>query len=90
MFYLEPQKDKALKDGEMLLEKGQFSEEYLRKKAGEFFEFIFPRLKQQFNLDDSDDEFLGYEDGDSQNSENNDLREKKWGIDSEDSSRRSD
>ena len=70
MFYLEPQQlNKNDKNsGDMLLEKGDFSEEYLRKKAGEFFEFIFPKLKDKFNLDDSEDEFLGYEEGDSQNS----------------------
>ena len=85
MFYLEPQDRKGGS-----LDKGKFSEEYLRQKAGEFFEFIFPKLKERLNLDDSEDEFLDYEDGDSDNSENNKEREKNWGIDSEDSEKRSD
>ena len=35
-------------------------------------------------MNDSDDQLLeGYQDGDSQNSENNDERQRKWGFNDE-------
>jgi hypothetical protein len=47
----------------------------LRKKAGEFFDFMFPRIRQDFGFgEDSEDEVYHYEEGDSQNSENNEER----------------
>lgn len=42
------------------------SESELRKKAGEFFDFIFPRIKKELGFgEDSDDESYKYEEGDS-------------------------
>lgn len=61
------------------------SESELRRRAGEFFDFIFPKIKQELGFgEDSDDESYKYEDGDSQDSENNLRREEEWGIDAED------
>jgi hypothetical protein len=77
MFYLEPQNldEKEGQGGE------QLTEEYLRKKAGEFFDHIFPKIRESLGWDDSEDNIkVDYEDGDSDNSENNDLRAKKWNI----------
>jgi hypothetical protein len=63
----------------------EMSESELRRRAGEFFDFIFPRIKQELGFgEDSDDESYKYEDGDSQDSENNLRREEEWGIDAED------
>lgn len=41
-------------------------------------------------MDDSEDEMIGYEEGDSENSENNNLRERGWGLDSDEDSKHSD
>ena len=73
MFYLEPQ-TRGGKTGEL-------SEEFIRKKAGEFFDHIFPKIRDYLNLDDSEDELKpDYEEGDSDNSENNQLRAQRWDI----------
>ena len=45
------------------------SESELRRKAGEFFDFVFPKIKKEMGFgDESDEESYNYEDGDSQDS----------------------
>lgn len=60
LFHLEEETPKIKKKSDAKDIPG-LSESELRKKAGEFFDFIFPKLKMNFKFgDDSEDEVYHY------------------------------